>query len=107
MKLILAIVSSEDSSAVMKHLVKSKFFFTKLASSGGLLKRGNTTLMIGAKDEDVDDIVKLITEYSKSRKEIVPNSVISEFGMMSAAPIEVTVGGATLFIIDVKEFIKV
>ena len=62
MKLIIAIVSNEDSSIVMKELVKEKYFVTKLSSTGGFLKSGNTTLMIGAKDADIDAIIKVISE---------------------------------------------
>ena len=68
MKLIIAIVSNEDSSLVMKELVKEKYFVTKLSSTGGFLKSGNTTLMIGAKDTDVDAIIKVISDYSKNKK---------------------------------------
>src|SRR5690554_7527105 len=106
MKLIVAIVSNDDSSIVMKELVKERFFVTKLASSGGFLKAGNTTLMIGAKDQDVDKIIEIIGNFSKTRKELIPNSIVSEFGMVSSMPIEVNVGGATLFILDVEKFIK-
>jgi len=106
MKLIIAIVSNDDSSTVMKELINEKFFVTKLASTGGFLRTGNTTLMIGAKDEDVDQIIKIISTYSKTRKELIPNSIISEFGLVSSVPIEVNVGGATLFVLDVEKFIK-
>ena len=80
MKLIIAIVSSEDSNRVMKHLVKYKYFVTKMATSGGFLKSGNSTLMIGANDEQVEDIIDIISRHSKSRTEIIPNSVVSEYG---------------------------
>jgi uncharacterized protein YaaQ len=107
MKLIIAIVSNDDSSSLMKELVKRRYFVTKLASSGGFLKKGNTTLMIGAKAEDVDSIVKIITDFSRTRNELVPSSLISEYGIIQSTPIEVTVGGATLFIIDVVDFKKI
>jgi uncharacterized protein YaaQ len=107
MKLIITIVSKDDASAVMKELVKQRFFVTKLASTGGFLRSGNTTLMIGTSDTDVDKAIAIITENSKSRKELVPNSIVSEFGMLSSAPIEVNVGGATMFIVDVEKIIKV
>ena len=107
MKLIIAIVSNDDSPALMKALVKNRYFVTKLASSGGFLKKGNTTLMIGAKAEEIDNIIQIISEQSRTRNELVPSSVISEFGIMPSAPLEVTVGGATLFILDVEQFMKI
>jgi len=106
MKLIIAIVSNEDCTLLMKALIKHKYFVTKLSSSGGFLKKGNATLMIGAKDDEVDDIIGIISDYSKTRKELVPASIINDFGAMPSLPFEVTVGGATLFIVDVEKFIK-
>lgn len=107
MKLIIAIVSRDDAGIVMKELIKKNFIVTKLASSGGFLKSGNTTLMIGTSDELVDRAVSIIKEYSQSRKELVPSSIVNDFGMFSSIPIEVNVGGATLFILDVEKMLKV
>lgn len=107
MKLIIAIIANDDCPSLMKAVVKNKYFVTKLSSSGGFLRRGNTTLMIGAKDDEIDSIIKIITEHSRTRNELVPSSVISEFGIMPSAPLEVTVGGATIFIIDVVDFMKI
>jgi len=107
MKLIIAIVSNDDSPALMKELVRNQYFVTKLSSSGGFLRRGNTTLMIGAKDNEIDGIIKLISEHSKTRNELIPSSVISEFGIMPSAPLEVTVGGATIFVVQVEDFMKI
>jgi len=107
MKLIIAIVSDEDSASLMKELVKKRYFVTKLASSGGFLKKGNTTLMIGAKAEDVESIIKIIADFSRTRNEFVPGSIISEYGIIPSTPVEVTVGGATIFIIDVEDFRKI
>lgn len=106
MKLIIAIVSRDDSASVMRELVKHRHFVTKLSSTGGFLRRGNTTLMLGVKNEDVDSVVNLIAEHSKVRREIVPNAIVSEFGMVAPAPIEVNVGGATLFIVDIEKMHK-
>ncbi len=107
MKLILAIVSNDDSAVLMKELVKKKFFVTKLSSSGGLLRKGNTTLMIGARDNEVDEIIKIITKFSKTRNELVPSSIISDIGIIPSTPLEVTVGGATIFVVDVEKFKKI
>ena len=107
MKLLLAIVSNDDSSVLMKELVKQNFSVTKLASSGGLLRRGNTTLMIGSNDEDVEKIIKIITKFSKTRKELVPSSIISDIGFIPSSPLEVTVDGATIFVVDVEKFKKI
>lgn len=107
MKLILAIISNDDASTLMKELVKRKHSVTKLATSGGLLRKGNTTLMLGAHDDDVDKIIEIITKFSKTRTELIPSSVISDIGIIPTTPLEVTVGGATIFVLDVETFKKI
>ena len=106
MKLVLAIVSNEDSSKVMKSLVKNRYRVTKLATTGGFLMSGNTTMIIGVENHQVDDVLEIIKQESSVRTKLVPNSTISEFGLLSTLPIEVKVGGATVFIMDVEQFIK-
>ncbi len=106
MKLVVAIVSSDDANNVQKALIKEHFQATKLATTGGFLMKGNTTYLIGAEDEKVPAIIEVIGNHSKQRKKIIPNSVINEFGMLATSPVEVTVGGATIFVLNVEQFVK-
>jgi len=106
MKLVLAIVSNEDASKVIKTLIKEGFFVTKLATTGGFLMSGNTTILVGVQDEQVDKCVQVISDMSKRRTKLVPNAISSEFGIFSSTPVEVQVGGATIFVLDVDQFIK-
>lgn len=98
-----AIVSSEDTNSVVNALIKSKFSVTKLATSGGFLKVGNTTLLIGVNNERVPEALKIIENNCKSRKEVVPIIGAGEMGMFSTQSMEVPVGGATVFVVDVAE----
>ena len=106
MKLILAIVSSDDSSMVSSALTKNNFSVTKLATTGGFLMSGNTTFLIGTEDENVEKAINVIGEHSKKRKQMVPSSASSGVGMYTSFPVEVTVGGATIFELDVEQFKK-
>ncbi len=107
MKLILAIVNKEDSSEVSHALTRSKYSVTKLATTGGFLMAGNITLIIGTEDEKVDDVIRIIGEHSRKRTEIVPSTATYGMSMSTTIPLEVTVGGATIFVLDVDKFIKV
>ncbi len=107
MKLILAIVSHDDANTVQQQLVKENYFATKLSSTGGFLKKGNTTFMIGCDEDSVSNVIDIISEHSKTRKKIVPNSIVSEYGMFTNHPIEVKVGGATIFVLDICDFKKI
>ena len=111
MKLVLAIVQDDDAMDVIDELTDNNFRVTKLATTGGFLKSGNTTLMIGVEKEVVKDVVKVIEDVCKKRKEIVSTPAPSTFGTGSSMympyPFEVEVGGATIFVLDVDQFYKV
>ena len=111
MKLIIAVVQDEDSSRLLAELMHQGFGVTKLATTGGFLKAGNTTLLLGVDDERVEDAVRVIESVCRSRKQISTSSSTMAGGMThgeyTAFPIEVTVGGATLFVLSVDQFLKV
>lgn len=106
MKLIMAIVSNDDSSKVAKELTKNKFFVTKLATTGGFLMAGNTTFIIGTDDDKVDEVIEIIGKYSKKRSQMVPSSASYGVGMYTSFPVEVQVGGATIFVVNIERFEK-
>ena len=106
MKLIFAIVSNDDSSKVSKELTKNRFSVTKLATTGGFLMAGNTTFIIGTEDERVDEAIEIIGNHSKKRTQMVPSSASYGVGMYTSFPVEVQVGGATIFVMNVERFEK-
>lgn len=110
MKLIIAIVQDRDANKLMKSLIKENFKITKLASSGGFLKSGNTTLMIGIKEEYVDRVIAIIGDICKTREEtLAAYSTTEATGIyvpyLSDSRVEV--GGATIFTVDVEKYVKV
>ena len=75
-----------------------------LAPTGGFLLAGNVTLLTGVKDDQVQQAIDLIRECSHSRKQMVPALTEMSYGFMPVMPVEVTVGGATVFVVDVERF---
>lgn len=106
MKLIFAIVSNDDSAKVQAALTKGGFSITKLATTGGFLMSGNTTLICGTDDEKVQQVIAIIGEHSKKRTQMVPSSASYGVGMYTSFPVEVQVGGATIFVTNVERFEK-
>ena len=107
MKLIIAIINKEDSTEVSQSLTKAKYSVTKLPTTGGFLMSGKITLMIGTEDEKVDEAIKIIEAHSQKRTEIVPSTATYGIGVTTAFPLEVTVGGATIFVLNIERFEKV
>ncbi len=106
MKLVMAIVKDDDSFNIMNALNVEGFIVTKLASTGGFLKVGNTTLICGVEDEKVDFVIDIIKKEGHIKKQFA-NSVNVTGSNYTLPPIEVTVGGATIFVLDVDKFVKV
>lgn len=109
MKLVIAVVQDDDAADLVDILNEANYRVTKLATTGGFLKSGNTTLMIGVEKERVDEVIKIIEEVCKTRKQIVtsPSPVAGSTGVYVPYPIEVQVGGATVFVVDVDRFEKI
>ena len=93
MKLIIAVVQNEDADAVVDALLEEDFRATRLASTGGFLRRGNTTLMIGAEEDQVDHVLDLIRQHTRTG--LVPAD--DEAGMTPPA-------AATVFVLDLEEY---
>lgn len=108
MKLVIAIIQDDYSGELIDVVTESGYMVTKLATTGGFLKNGNTTLLIGVKKEDVDTVVSLIKDVCKKRSQVVtaPSPVAGSTGIYVPYPIEVEVGGATVFVVDVDRFEK-
>jgi uncharacterized protein YaaQ len=106
MKLIMAVVQDKDSNKLSNALRDHNFRSTKLASTGGFLKSGNTTFIIGTEDIRVDKALQVIKDNCQSREQMV--APVSPMGGNADSyvpyPIEVEVGGATVFVMPVEQF---
>ena len=110
MKLLIAIVQDEDSSKLVSKMMQQGFGVTKLATTGGFLKAGNTTLLLGVDDNRIDEAVRIVESVCKSRKQMTtaPTAMTGiTHGEYTTYPVEVTVGGATVFILSIDQCLKV
>lgn len=106
MRLVIAVVQDKDSNRLSNALIKEGFRATKLASTGGFLKAGNTTFMIGIEDERVHEVMKVIKANCQVREQMV--TPVSPMGGTTDSyipfPVEVEVGGAAVFVLPVEKF---
>ncbi len=91
MKLIIAVVQNEDADNVVDALLEAEYRATRLASTGGFLRRGNTTIMIGVQDELVDTVLDLIRGQARSRQ-------------ASSSGAAVQTAAATVFVLDLEDY---
>jgi len=109
MKLIIAIIHERDRQKVGDALLQAGHKFTNIATTGGFLRDGNCTLLIGADDDQVDEIIGVIRESSCTREHYVNQPPVDALGAggMLMNPVKVTVGGAIIFVVDVERFERV
>lgn len=106
MKLVIAVVQDQDSNRLSNALTKNNFRATKLASTGGFLRSGNTTFLIGTENERVEKLLEVIRDNCRSREQMV--TPVSPMGGNADSyipyPVEVEVGGATVFVLPIEAF---
>ncbi|HWL24995.1 MAG TPA: cyclic-di-AMP receptor [Ureibacillus sp.] len=106
MKLVVAVVQDQDSNRLAGALTKNNFRATKLASTGGFLRSGNTTFIIGTNDSLIPQLLDIIRDNCRSREQLV--SPVSPLGGNADSyipyPVEVEVGGATVFVLPIEQF---
>ena len=109
MKLIIAIIHAKDHRRVQDSLLESGFQFTNVASTGGFLREGNVTLMIGVDEDQVTAAIEVVRECCQTREQYVNvmPPTMEPVGTVIPSPVKVMVGGATIFVVDVERFEKI
>ena len=109
MKLIIAVVQGEDAQRTVVALTDKGISSTRVSSSGGFLQQGNATLLIGVDDGQVQEALQVIRDNCRERSRyLTPVPPLAEPGeAFMAYPVEVQVGGATVFVVPVDSFEKI
>lgn len=106
MQLVFAVVQDKDVGPILDALVAKGLRATRLASTGSFLREGNTTLFVGVEDDRVEEVVTIISGLGKARRKLVTpvSSVGGPVDSYVPYPVEVVVGGATIFTVPVLRF---
>lgn len=108
MKMIITIIQDEDERLLGQAFREADIAVTKLSTTGGFLKSGNTTFLSGVEDGRVNEVLALIKENCQSRKQYIPSPINYDLDMemTDAFPIRVDVGGAIVFVLPVDSFYR-
>ena len=108
LKLVIIIASDADAEKLVRRLVEQGYPATKIGSTGGFLRKGNATILSGIEANEVDEVISMVRAECSARTEYIPVQTLPFFGEGSvlAEPIEVRVGGAIVFVLDVERFEK-
>jgi uncharacterized protein YaaQ len=106
MKLAVCIIHNRDKGRIIDELVRAGFKFTIIGSTGGFLREGNTTFLIGVQDSEISDLKALIAANCQSREQLLNVAPFETNPTAAFTPsaVKVPVGGAVLFLLPVEEF---
>ncbi len=106
MKLAISIVHNRDKGRISDELVKAGYKFTVVGSTGGFLKEGSSTFLIGVEEPELQALLAIIEQNCKAREQLVNVSTFEPTppGGFIPTPIKVPVGGSVVFVIDVEQF---
>lgn len=105
-RLVVAVVNPDDADPLVRHLTAQGFRLTRLESAGGFLRRGNATLLIGIPSARLEELLEMIQVECLTRAYLTSDLFTqSTSDLLPVLPVEVQVGGATVFILDVEKTI--
>jgi uncharacterized protein YaaQ len=106
MKLVIAIVQADDAGEAIAALTERELRVTRLNTAGGFLRQGNVTLLIGIRDDQLGTVLSLLESHCHTRSQLyTPPVALEPEAFYLGEPIEVQVGGATVFVIEVLDLI--
>ncbi len=113
MKLVMAIVQNDDADDLIDALTAADFRATRLASTGGFLRQGNTTIIVGVPAEAVNDVLNIVAHHGHNPKQTIPNPFPTPTTVNMKKPeaqnstVEVQAGKATVFVLDLERYERI
>ncbi len=107
--MVVAVVQAEDAGGLLTQLATRGFRATRIKTVGGFLREANATIFLGVEDNEVDAVMHTIRENCVTRHQRIDTvpAVLEPGEFFLPYPVEVEVGGATIFVLDVPRFERV
>lgn len=106
MKMVMAIVHGDDAGGLVNALTEKNYRATRINTAGGFLKESNATILVGVEDDKVNDVLAIVRTNCQARTQLInPLPPVMEPGeFYMPYPVEVQIGGAICFVLDVARF---
>lgn len=100
MQLVLSIVQDADAEPLMADLVAAGYRATRMAATGGFLRRGNHVVLVGVKEEALENVLSIIRGRCQTRRYRTKATAVPIASEIPPTVNQVTVGGATVFVLN-------
>jgi uncharacterized protein YaaQ len=106
MKLVIAVVQGQDADALLQALGAANFRLTIIDSVGGFLRERNVTMLIGVEDARLEELWRIINATCHTRVDFITpyTPALGPGDMYLSQPVEVQVGGATIWVLEIERF---
>jgi uncharacterized protein YaaQ len=106
MKLVMAVVQGQDADALTRALVADQFRLTTVDSVGGFLEERNATILVGATEDRLPTLWDIMRRTCRTRSDFISpyTPALGPGDPYLGPPLEVQVGGATVWVLDVERF---
>ncbi len=101
--LLIAVVQGQDVDIAIESLLDDGFKVTRLPSVGGFLGRKNATLMIGVDEDHQEKAIEILNKNCRQRVAFIAIPMENS-PLPMPAPTPVTIGGASIFSIEVEHY---
>ncbi|MHB0857238.1 MAG: cyclic-di-AMP receptor [Anaerolineae bacterium] len=107
-KLVVSIVHTDDADQLTSALRDAGFSSTKISTTGGFLREGNATILVGTEEENIPRVLEIVRRNCHTRTQYVnPLPPVMEPGeLYMPNPVEVQVGGAVVFVLEVERLVR-
>ena len=103
-QIVFVVVSERQADDLLQAMVKERFYFTKIDSSGMVFQEPNLCLLIGLNNSRLSTLLDLVKQYCQPFQEYVPVQFNVPSGMPPLSMIEARAGGALAYVLDVERF---
>ena len=107
-KLLVIIAATDDADRLLERMIAEGHPATKISSTGGFLRRGNATILTGVTGGAVDEVLAMVRAECEPREEFIPVQTLPFPGSLPPTEsLQVRVGGAIVFVLDIQQFEKI
>jgi len=101
--LLIAVVQAQDGDNAAQAIANLDAVVTRLPSVGGFLGRRNTTMLIGVQADKEIEVMALLQKHCRQRVEYI-SIPLESAPLPLPSPTPVTIGGATVFSLEIEHF---
>jgi uncharacterized protein YaaQ len=105
-QLVIVVVAGRQADELTRQLVKERFYFTQIDSSGQPLQEPTVCLLIGLNQSHLDHLMSVVQAVCRRHKEYIPVQLTPPAGLSPMSMIEAQVGGALVYTVEVEQFIQ-